>query len=85
MPATADFTKFVCGFLDRNTELLVSLVQQLFGPYLLQKGKIVPRHALKARVGSRGIAPVILDLVTDGGEWSRSPRHFTPLKELQYP
>lgn len=51
--------------------MLISLVQQLFGPDLWQKGKNVPLHALKARMGCRDIGPVILGFVINRCQWSR--------------
>jgi len=43
------------------------------------EGQVVPSHAMKACRRSRCIAQLILNLGTDGGEWSASsPSHFTP-------
>jgi hypothetical protein len=40
---------------------------------------LTKHHAMKTYRGSGGIAPYILDLVLDGGEWSASrPGRFTP-------
>jgi len=40
---------------------------------------------MKAHMGSRGIAPIILQIELDGGQWSASSRdHFTPAIESQY-
>ena len=60
------------------------------GTYLLenklQKGKFVPVHAMKAYMGNRGTAPLILNLLLDGGEWSTpGPPRFTLGKERRYP
>jgi hypothetical protein len=39
---------------------------------------VLPVHTMKAYGGSRGMAPVILKLTTDGGEWLTSgPGRFT--------
>jgi hypothetical protein len=49
-------------------------------------GKVVPVHAMKAYGGRRGIAPLILNLSVDGGEWLSSHLgQFTTRKELRYP
>jgi hypothetical protein len=55
--------------------------------FLICKRKIkVFVHATKAYRGSRGIAPLILDLELDGGEWSASRLgRFTAGQEPRYP
>jgi hypothetical protein len=45
------------------------------------KGEVFPVYAMNAHRGSRGIAPLILDLRTDGGQWlTQHPASFTPRK-----
>jgi hypothetical protein len=50
-----------------------------------QTSKVVPVHTMKPYTGRRGIAPLILNLGTGGGQWSTSrlgrstPRYRTPV------
>lgn len=44
-----------------------------------EKGKVIPVHAMKAYRGIKLIAPLLLTLMWDGGEWSTSCSGcFTP-------